>query len=217
MKVSYEIGGRRLTLRANVHTWFVYKAEFGRELAEDMQRAIELDSLRGKEPDRVKSSAMYGEECRLFLQILWTFADEGTEGLGSFEDWLESVNGADMVSVVRTVTELYVSTVKPDKRNRAHGGKDGDGFTTEELAEMLLSLGVTISDMRELTVGQALNLLYARARSNSRASGKSVSDPDKQYRILKEIVSAVESGEITDFDPKEYERIKRAVEEWERG
>lgn len=59
MKISYEIGGRTLTLRATVYTWFAYKSQFGHELGEDLKRAMELDELR-------KSTK--GSEGRLFLE-----------------------------------------------------------------------------------------------------------------------------------------------------
>lgn len=217
MKISYEIGGRTLTLRATVHTWFAYKEQFGRELAEDMERAIALDGLRNKEPDEVKSSLMFGEECRLFLQLLWTFADDGTPELEPFEDWLESISGVDIVDVVRTVSELYASTMKPDRKNRGGGGGDSGSLTVEELAEMLLSCGVTLSDMRELTVGQAINLIHAHVRSVKRARGEDVPDPEEQYKRLKEAVELIESGAVEDYDVKEYERVKKKLKEYENG
>lgn len=219
MKKTYEIGGRMLILRSNVHTWFAYKAQFGRELAEDLKRAMELDEQRGNAP-KVEGAALYGEECRLFLQILWAFADEGTPDLPPFDVWLKSVSGADMPSIVGTVTELYISTMKPDKRYRA-ASSDGDStsLTTEELAEMIYSTGADTMALRDLTVGMALNLAHAHINSMRRAKGETVADPEKQYRQLKDILDAYERGEIPDssIDKAELNRIKKAVKEWEDG
>lgn len=219
MKKTYEIGGRTLTLRSNVHTWFAYKAQFGRELAEDLKRAMELDEQRGNAPE-IEGAALYGEECRLFLQILWAFADEGTPDLPPFDVWLKSVSGADMPSIVSVVTELYISTMKPDKRYRA-ASSDGDStsLTTEELAEMIYSTGADTMALRDLTVGMALNLAHAHINSMRRAKGETIADPEKQYRQLKDILDAYERGEIPDssIDKAELNRIKKAVKEWEDG
>ena len=219
MKRAYTIGGQTVTLKSTVHTWFVYKAQFGRELPEDMRRAIKLQELRSEESDEVKSAALLGEEYRLFLQLLWAFADEGTEGLPPFEAWLRTIDGVDIADVVKTVAELYTSTMKPDRRNRAINGGEDDGgmITTEEMAASLLGIGVTVADMKELTVGQAVNLIHAHIRAVKAAHGEEIPDPEKQYRTAKEIVTMIDSGEITDYDKQDYERLKKAVRAWENG
>ena len=219
MKRSYEIGGRTLTLRSTVHTWFAYKAQFGRELAEDIRRAAELDEER-KSTDDSGSSRLYGEECRLFLQLLWAFADEGTPDLPPFDAWLKTISGADMPDIVKVVTELYISTMRPDKRYRVTSS-DGDStsLTTEELAEMIYGTGADTMALKELTVGMALNLAHAHINSMKRAKGETVSDPEKQYRQLRGILDAYERGEIPpeSIDRQELERIRKAVKEWEDG
>lgn len=218
MKRSYDIGGRTLTLRSTVHTWFNYKAQFGRELAEDIKRAAELDEQRKAAGD-VESAKLYGEECRLFLQLLWAFADEGTPDLPPFDRWLKTVGGVDMPSVVETVTELYISTMRPDKRYRVLSDGEDAQITTEELAEMIYSSGADTMALKELTVGMALNLTHAHINSMKRAKGETVSDPEKQYRQLRGILDAYERGEIPpeSIDRQELERIRKAVREWEDG
>lgn len=218
MKRSYDIGGRTLTLRSTVHTWFNYKAQFGRELAEDIKRAAELDEQRKAAGD-VESAKLYGEECRLFLRLLWAFADEGTPDLPPFDRWLKTVGGVDMPSVVKTVTELYISTMRPDKRYRVLSDGEGAQITTEELAEMIYSSGADTMALKELTVGMALNLAHAHINSMKRAKGETVSDPEKQYRQLRGILDAYERGEIPpeSIDRQELERIRKAVREWEDG
>lgn len=219
MKKSYDIGGRTLTLRSNVHTWFAYKAQFRRELAEDLKRAMELDGLRER-ADEIESAKVYAEECRLFLQILWAFADEGTPDMPPFDRWLTTVSGVDMPEIVEIVTELYVSTMRPDKRYRV-GQKNSDGstLTTEELAEMIYSSGADSLALRDLTVGMALNLAHAHINAVRMAKGEKVSDPEKQYKQIKEMLGAIDSGEIPmeTVDMKEYERLKEAVKEWEES
>ena len=217
MKKSYKIGGKKYILTSTVYSWFVYKDTFGHELEEDMSRAIALDKLRTTEQDEVTRSRLFGEECRLFLQILWTFAYN--DDLPPFEDWLQGIEAVDIIDVVGTASELYAATHKPDRKNRGIGGGDGKSgsISTEELAQMLLSIGITINDMKNLTVGQAINLIYANIRAAKRARGEKVSDPDLQYRQLKEMIELIDNGTITEYDKKEYDEIKKRLKEWEDG
>lgn len=217
MKKSYKIGGKKYILTSTVYSWFVYKDTFGHELEEDMSRAIALDKLRTAEQDEVVRSRLFGEECRLFLQILWTFAYN--DELPPFADWLQEIDTVDITDVVNVVSGLYAATHKPDRKNRGIGKGDGKSgsISAEELAQMLLSLGVTINDMKSLTVGQAINLIYANVRAIKRAKGEKVSDPDLQYRQLKEMIELIDSGEITEYDKKEYNEIKKRLKEWEDG
>lgn len=217
MKKSYEIGGRKLILCPTVHTWFVYKSEFCRELPEDLARAVSLDELRNNEPDDVKKSALFGEEVRLFLQILWAFAADTTDRLEPFDDWLKTVNSVDIVDVVNTVTQLHYKTLRPDRRNRGNGSDSESRITAEELAQMLIGIGCTLTDTKDLTVGQAINLVHASVRAAKMARGEKVSDPDLQYRQLKEMIELIDSGEITEYDKKEYDEIKKRLREWEDG
>ena len=216
---SIEIDGKMITLKSSVYTWFAYKAGFGAELPEDMARAIAIDGQRAKELDDVTRAALLGQEMRLFLQLLWAFASEGTPGLPPFEQWVQSVESIDITGAIKTITELYTATIKPDRRNRGGGSEDANSGTisTEALADMLLDVGVSISDMKNITVGQAINIIREHVRRVQRSKGEQVSDPDRQYRQIKEIVELIESGKVTDYDPKEFEELKKALREWEDG
>lgn len=208
-----------MTLRANVHTWFVYKANFGREMGEDLKRALHLDEARNNAADEIEEARLYGEECRLFLQLLWAFAYEGTDGLPPFEKWLKSIGGISMPQVVEMVSELFISTMHSDKRYRLGQKSDSDGssMTTEELAEMIYSTGADSMALKDMTVGMALNLAHAHANAIKRARGEKVSNPEKQYRIMRGILDDYERGVLTDedIDPAELDKIKQAVAEWE--
>lgn len=214
---SIEIDDKMLTLKSSVYTWFTYKAGFGAELPEDMARAIAIDGQRTKELDDVTRAALLGQEMRLFLQLLWAFASEGTPGLPPFEQWVQDIENIDITAVINAITELYTATIKPDRRNRGSGNGDSGATSTEVLADMLLDVGVSISDMKNITVGQAINIIREHVRRVQRSKGEQVSDPDKQYKQIKEIVELIESGKVTDYDPKEFEELKKALREWEDG
>lgn len=219
MRKLYEIGGRRVTLKSSAHTWFLYKGEFGRELSEDLERAIAINALRAKEADEIKKARLFGEEYRLWMGLLWAFAAEGTPRLMPFEDWIKTIDGVDLAEIVKIVTELYFPTIKPDRKNRGLSDDEDEsgGVCTEELVDDLLSVGVTIEDMRDMTIAQALNIFHAHIRRIKRARGEKDTDPEEQYRALKEAVELIESGEVTDYDPKELERVKEKLRRWENG
>ena len=221
MRQYYEIGGRRVTLKSSVHTWFLYKGEFGRELSEDIEGAISLDELRNSETDGAKKAALFGEEYRLWLSLLWAFAAEGTPELDPFEDWIKTVSGADIADVVTVVTELYTSTLKPDRRNRGtvdtDDAEEPGSICTESLVDDLLGLHLTLSDLKDVTVGQAINLLSEHTRNIKRARGEEVANPDERYKALREAVELIESGQVTNYRPEDLERIKEKLRRWEDG
>ena len=206
-------------LRANVHTWFVYKSQFGREIGEDLKRGLHLDEARNSAADEIESARLYGEECRIFMQLLWAFAYEGTAGLPPFDMWVKSIGGVSMPEVVATVADLFIATMRPDKKYRIGqaDSNDGGSLTTEELAEMMYSSGADSMALKDMTVGMALNLAHAHANAIKRARGEAVSDPAKQYRIMRGILDDYERGALTDddLDPAELAKIKQAVAEWE--
>lgn len=224
----YEIGGRRVTLKSSVHTWFLYKGEFGRELSEVISRAIALDELRQKESDSEKCAVFLGEEYRLWLSLLWAFAAEGTPDMAPFGDWIQTVGGVDLADVVMTVSELYTSTLKPDRRSSGALSNDDDdddenddkaagSIITEALVDDLLGLNLTLGDLKDVTIGQAINLINEHIRSVKRSRGEETTDPEERYKALKEAVELVESGQVENYDPKALERAKRKLRKWENG
>lgn len=225
MRKYYKIGDRRITLKSSVHTWFLYKGEFGRELSEDISRAIAIDELRQAEGDDVKRAVLLGEEYRLWLSLMWAFAAEGTPKIAPFDDWIKQVSGVDLADVVTTVSELYTSTLNPDRRFR--GGFDDDdedgtendmaGISTESLIDDLLGVGLTLNDLRDVTIGQAINLINEHILGIRRSRGEKATDPEEQYKALKEAVELVESGQVKNYDPKALERAKRKLRKWENG
>ncbi|MBR1724785.1 MAG: hypothetical protein IJ723_07200 [Ruminococcus sp.] len=110
MKKSYKIGNKTLILKASLYTQLAYKALFGRDLLGDLVRADELlksESYEQRADGRV-----------IYLQALYVLADEGSdETLPPFYDWLSEIDGADIADIIRTVTEMYLSTTKPDRKN----------------------------------------------------------------------------------------------------
>ena len=225
MRKHYEIGGRRVTLKSSVHTWFLYKGEFGRELSEDISRAIAIDELRQAESDDVKRAVLLGEEYRLWLSLLWAFAAEGTPDMAPFGDWIQTVGGVDLADVVTTVSELYTSTLNHDQRFRDGFDDDNEdgteddmtGISTESLIDDLLGVGLTLNDLRDTTIGQAINLINAHICNVRRSRGEKVANAEEQYKALKEAVELVESGQVENYDPKALERAKRKLRKWENG
>lgn len=220
MTKTYEIDGRRVTLKANAHAWIRYKAEFGSELPEDIEKAIATDEMRQQAKNGVERGRLLGEEYRLYLQILWVLICEGTSGTPCFEEWASGVSGLDLPGAVQIVTELFISTMRPDKKYRVGQGKgDGSRLTAEELIEMIYATGADSMALGDLTVGMAINLVHAHINSIRRARGEQVPDPEKQIKIFRGIIADVDSGAIPPeaIENEELERMRRAVKEWDEA
>ena len=110
MKKTYMIDDKEVTLKASLYTQISYKAYFGHDLLGDLVKADEL--LKDKTfESRTEGNIIY-------LQVLYVLAEEGSSGeLPPFEEWLKSISGIDSTDLIRTVSELYLSTTKPDRKN----------------------------------------------------------------------------------------------------
>lgn len=81
---------------------------------------------------------------------------------------------------------------------------------------LLLNAGLTLHDLHDITYGMAINLLAEKNRLTAAISGKEVSDPEKQYSIMKANLPALEamykSGRITE---ERYRAYINSLKEWE--
>lgn len=80
----------------------------------------------------------------------------------------------------------------------------------------LFTVGMTVKDFHDITFGMAMNMLWEKHRSIARASGEQSSDPEKQYRIMKANLPALEElyreGRVSE---EKYKAYIRKLEEWE--
>lgn len=81
---------------------------------------------------------------------------------------------------------------------------------------LLLGAGITINDYHDITYGMAINLLWERNRAVKRENGEEIADPEKQYRVMKANLPALEelykAGRVR---KEKYEAYISALERWE--
>jgi hypothetical protein len=75
----------------------------------DLSRADGL--LKSKDPDDNIDGRI------IYLQALYVLAEEGSGELPPFVDWLSEIESADMPDIIKTVSDIYLSTLKPDRKN----------------------------------------------------------------------------------------------------
>lgn len=81
---------------------------------------------------------------------------------------------------------------------------------------LLLNAGLTIRDFHDITFGMALNFMWEKKRTIAASKGEERSDPERQYKIMKANLPALEemykAGEI----PKsKYDAYIEKLKEWE--
>ena len=197
MRRTVEIGGRRYSLCASVYTLVLYRGLFGRELLDDL--------LSGDDG--------------AYIRVFYVLACEGGSELAGFDEWADNtkITAEDMANIILSVSQLWTAAARVSRRNRTqNSGSDGTPVRCDELCVMLLSAGLTLSDMHSLTLGMALDILYERIRSIRRANGEQITDPEEQYRIavgnLPDVRAAYEAGTVSRED---YERYIEAIRRWE--
>lgn len=200
-------------LKASLHTFLSYKAFFGTELLDDLAQAKK--NLDSKEHDD------QCDGCLTFMQVLYVLINEG-EGIDEpFLDWISNIdsNHINLPEIVSVVSDIYTKTIRPDKKNRSKNSiKDefASTMTIEEMSDMLLGMGVRISDFHDITFGMAINMLWEHVRSDKRKCGEKVEDLERRYKIMKANLPALtelhDAGKVSD---EEYERYRKEIEAWE--
>ena len=81
---------------------------------------------------------------------------------------------------------------------------------------LLLNAGLTVKDFHDITFGMALNIMWEKKRITAASRGEEQSDPERQYRIMKANLPALEemfkAGEIT---KSKYDAYIEKLREWE--
>lgn len=190
---------KTMTLKASLYTFIKYKSEFRRELLSDLTNG----------------------DWKSYFRILYVLCCEGMGIDEPFDTFIDSaIEEVKLDEVINVVSELYTDAIKISKRNRsfseAKQDDDSSPITTAELCVMLLSVGLSISDFHDITLGFALDILHEKARSIRRANGEQVQDPERQYRVMKADQPLIEQmhkdGKISDAD---YQRYMKAITDWE--
>lgn len=110
MKKTYTIDNKEVILKASLYTQIAYKAYFGHDLLGDLVKADDLLKKKSYE-SRTDGNIIY-------LQVLYVLTEEGSaEELPPFKEWLKNIGGIDYADLIKTVSELYLSTTKPDRKN----------------------------------------------------------------------------------------------------
>ena len=212
MKKSFKINDEWYVLDASLFTFISYKKLFGTDLLNDLEKAEKM--LNSGYDERC-------DGCIIYLQALYVLIAEGNSDpeLPLFVDWVAGFNKIKLPEIVKIITDLYTQTTRPDRKNRTantHIDEFASGMSIEELADMLLEMGVSIADFHDITFGMALNMLWEHSRSLRRRRGEKVEDPERTYKIMKANLPALtelhDAGKISD---EEYNGYINRIKLWE--
>ena len=202
MEKAILISGEYIRFKATGGMFYRYKAQFGRELLDDLEKAAEgvaeLDTL---------------------YNIIWTLAKTADDSIPPPDAWLDSFEIFPVLDIYHELQDIILGNIKVDACNRALGDSDeGDRMSTEDFVALLSMLGVSIADMDRFTYGMLINLTHSHTRLKMQMAGKQVANADEQYKQLKNIEPLIDErykkGEI---GQKEYLNFKAQIENYERG
>lgn len=204
MEKAILISGKYITFKATGGMFYRYKAQFGRELLDDLEKAAEgvaeLDTL---------------------YSIIWTLAKTADDSTPPPDVWLDSFEIFPVLDIYHELQDIILGNIKIDACNRTlidDNSDEGDRMSTEDFVALLSMLGVSIADMDRFTYGMLLNLTHSHARLRRQMAGERVENPQRQYKQLKAIEPLIDerykNGEI---GQKEYLNFKAQIENYERG
>ena len=82
----------------------------------------------------------------------------------------------------------------------------------------LLECGLSLADMRSITLGMAANIIAEHTKREKIRRGIKISDPETEYKKLKENETMIDSlykqGNIKE---EKYKAFKKQLADWENG
>lgn len=212
MRKSVSIGGRKIPFEFTIFTLVIYKREFFCEFLNDLQR-VSKDRLKWLLPETAL-------ECsKDVYKILWALAKTADETIPPPEDFLEQFDKFPVFDIWGEIYEdVVLRSIRYDKKYKL-GEKNNNSrssVSTEEIVARFMGYGLTLRDLRDITVGMGINLMHANSDLQRIRNGETVPDYEKQYRVLKAQEKNVEekyrNGEIT---KQKYDSFKEALRQWE--
>ncbi len=212
MRKSVSVGGRKIPFEFTIFTLVIYKREYFCEFLQDLQR-VSKDRLKWILPETALdcSEDVY--------KILWALAKTANETIPTPEDFLEQFDKFPVFDIWDEIYEdVILKSIRYDKKYKL-GEKNNSSrssVSTEEIVARLMGYGMTLHDLRDITVGMGINLMHANRDIQRISNGETVPDYEKQYRVLKAQEKNVEekykNGEIT---KQKYDSFKEALRQWE--
>lgn len=81
-----------------------------------------------------------------------------------------------------------------------------------------MECGLTIRDMRSISLGMAINIISEKKRRDKIRNGIEVSDPEAEYKRLKENEKMIDSlYEQKKISKEKYNAFKKSIADWENG
>lgn len=203
MEKAILISGRYVNFKATGGMFYRYKAQFGRELIDDLEHINNQSA-----------------ELETIYNVLWTLAKTADNTIPCPDRWLDSFEVFPVLDIYNELQDIILGNLEVDACNRSFGGEgdEGDRTSTEDFVALLSMLGISISDMDKFTYGMLLNLTHSHTRLKQQIAGEQVENPHKQYKQLKNIEPLIDerykAGKITQ---KEYLNFKKQIEDYERG
>lgn len=192
-------------------TLVIYKREFFCEFLNDLQR-VSKDRLKWILPETAV-------ECSEDVyKILWAMAKTADETIPPPDDFLDQFDNFPVFDIWGEIYEdVILRSIRYDKKYKlGENNSRRSSVSTEEIIARFLEYGLTLHDLRDLTVGMGINLMHANSDLQRMRNGETVPDYEKQYRVLKAQEKNVEekyrNGEIT---KQKYDSFKEALRQWE--
>ena len=213
MRKSVEVCGKKIDFEFSVFSLVIYKREFFCEFLDDLHDIVG-NRIEWLFPEKAS------EHSESVLKLLWTLAKTADENIRPFNEFLDGFDEFPVFDIFNEIYEDVIFTsLKYDRRYRVGTNKNGGKTqSTEEIIAVLMNAGLSLEDMKHITVGMGINIMRANADLKKLSHGEKVPDREKQYRVLKAQEKNVEekykNGEIS---KEKYDSFKNVLREWEEG
>lgn len=181
------IDDRTIRLKFTTGTLVRYRNNFQRDMLTDM---IELNSkMEKKSEDETQLIAL--ENMEMFEKMAWAMAKTADNDIPDLEQWLDQFNLLDfMHQLLPKVVEIMTLGLQQRNKEERAGTKRKNGNkkrakpNTNTVILRCLKLGMSLSDIDNMTIGFILDLIDENNREATEADQPTEADADTLYRFF---------------------------------
>lgn len=183
MEKILQIGTKEIKLKSTAGTMMRYRNYFNRDFLKD------LINLQRKLNDRVETGSQFEAiDLDIFEKITWCMAKTADNSIPDIEHWLDDFETFDIMQILPQIMELLISNmeqINKPQNERGRRSKKRVDVNSNTVILRCLKIGMSLSDMDNVTIGFILDLVEENNREVEEANAPTEADSDTLHRFFR--------------------------------
>lgn len=116
MEKTIVIDGKEIRLKSTGATALRYKAQFGKDLFQDLLKMAGLEKVMNKESSEIDPKDLEQLDFEVFYNIIWILAKTADDTIPEPIAWLDEFDEFPMMEIIPELHELIFASMKSSKK-----------------------------------------------------------------------------------------------------